>query len=663
MKFSDKILLCVPAIVVSCNSSDLGGIAIGGVCEEPSDCAADAVCILGYCVEDDYFPEGSPEGDQNGGGGTEVTLESACFQLPIAPYQVTGYKFGDPVGGGHYHAGDDCKGSAGTPIHAVYGGTVKFADKAGTWGGMVTLEHKHPVDDSTFYTIYGHMKPNELSVSQGQTVATGDQVGVLGTKAENGGWPEHLHFSIYTGIYPAKNVLGGWVANLTGYQDPVPWLTDNCPACGCVGSLDDATITDDQLHVSGSLHCDAGIDKWSIAVHDKNVFGQYPNGDADVLFFEVIDLASYGFADSDAPVGLWARGIGGEACLLDDTIATQGGGDCSPNDHTVCQGGDVHFADSCGVPGELVTPCMAPKVCVTVSPSVASCQEVPPDCDGDAIDPGEECDGGDLGGASCISLGWDGGSLACSPACTLDTSACTNGEPVSCGDGEQAGSEQCDGVDLGGESCISLGWDGGQLACSPACSFDTSGCTKDQPNPCPDGNKDPGEQCDGGDLGGESCASQGFSGGSLNCTANCTFDTSECTNEPMCVYSVDPKSPASSYDAPYDCPGGIVMPVSGSLNAQTGKLTVSSPGKPNGYGPGNYRVVVFAPNDKISNQCKSFNTVKASLVLNQQANSLTFPAFDSVLQCGGEAKAYCIQKEDGGNVDHFCSGRLEASYQ
>jgi hypothetical protein len=48
--------------------------------------------------------------------------------------------------------------------------------------------------------------------------------------------------------------------------------------------------------------------------------------------------------------------------------------------------------------------------------------------------------------------------------------------------------------------------------------------------PCGDGIRRVGsEQCDGPDLGGESCQSQSQGSGTLLCAANCTFDASECT--------------------------------------------------------------------------------------------------------------------------------------
>ena len=50
------------------------------------------------------------------------------------------------------------------------------------------------------------------------------------------------------------------------------------------------------------------------------------------------------------------------------------------------------------------------------------------------------------------------------------------GGPV-CGNGNQETGEECDGSDLGGQTCQGLGFDGGSLACDGSCSFDTSSCT------------------------------------------------------------------------------------------------------------------------------------------------------------------------------------------
>ena len=48
-------------------------------------------------------------------------------------------------------------------------------------------------------------------------------------------------------------------------------------------------------------------------------------------------------------------------------------------------------------------------------------------------------------------------------------------DPV-CGDEEVNGGDQCDGGDLGGATCESLGFARGVLACSAECGFDVAGC-------------------------------------------------------------------------------------------------------------------------------------------------------------------------------------------
>jgi hypothetical protein len=91
-------------------------------------------------------------------------------------------------------------------------------------------------------------------------------------------------------------------------------------------------------------------------------------------------------------------------------------------------------------------------------------------CGDGGIDAGEECDGDARGGATCRSLGFARGTLACTQ-CHLDASAC-----IACGNDVVNGKEQCDGGDLGGRTCEALGFTGGALACSARCRLDTAGC-------------------------------------------------------------------------------------------------------------------------------------------------------------------------------------------
>jgi len=190
-------------------------------------------------------------------------------------------------------------------------------------------------------------------------------------------------------------------------------------------------------------------------------------------------------------------------------------------------------------------------------------------CGDGIIDPGEQCDGSELGGATCAVLGYHvDGPLTCRMDCTFDTTSCG---PI-CGDGavDSAHGEECDGTDLNGTSCTSLGAVGGVLRCDEACRFDLSDCTAmcgngrvEEGEACDDGGTSAGdgcssacaleegfdctttnptvctpncgdglivgaETCDGALLGGRTCQSEGFYGGELVCGADCRLDTAGC---------------------------------------------------------------------------------------------------------------------------------------
>lgn len=146
----------------------------------------------------------------------------------------------------------------------------------------------------------------------------------------------------------------------------------------------------------------------------------------------------------------------------------------------------------------------------------------------------EDCDGNDLGNASCFSLGFAQGSgLSCNPgSCTFNTSNCVEFED--CGNNDREGTEVCDGSDLNGRTCETEGFAGGTLDCTLSCNaFDTSECTA--PSTCNGGSRDPGELCDGNDVGAETCLTQGYGGGTLGCEPGCTrYDTSQCFGTPNC---------------------------------------------------------------------------------------------------------------------------------
>jgi hypothetical protein len=146
-------------------------------------------------------------------------------------------------------------------------------------------------------------------------------------------------------------------------------------------------------------------------------------------------------------------------------------------------------------------------------------------CGNGRVERGEECDGVDLAGQTCQSLGFDTGDLVCTESCTLDMDGCHGG--VECGDGLAEGIEECDGTDLLGETCESQGFSSGTLGCSAQCALDTSGCLG-APD-CGNGEIEPPEQCEQGRFNGRTCESEtGHTSGYLRCDAQCRVDTSNC---------------------------------------------------------------------------------------------------------------------------------------
>jgi cysteine-rich repeat protein len=113
-----------------------------------------------------------------------------------------------------------------------------------------------------------------------------------------------------------------------------------------------------------------------------------------------------------------------------------------------------------------------------------------PSCGDGTLDSEEQCDDGNR-------LDGDG----CGPLCTIETGWTCSGEPSVCtslcGNATLDPAEQCDGDNLGGNDCTSIpgGYSGGTLQCSASCLFDTTACILPS---CGDGQIDVNEECDDG---------------------------------------------------------------------------------------------------------------------------------------------------------------------
>ncbi len=100
-----------------------------------------------------------------------------------------------------------------------------------------------------------------------------------------------------------------------------------------------------------------------------------------------------------------------------------------------------------------------------------------PGCGNNVMEGNESCDGTDIGIATCQGLGFASGTLGCTAGCGFDVSPCvSNPAPGDCGNGVIDAGEDCDFGDLGGATCVSQGASGSGLICGVGCVFDTSGC-------------------------------------------------------------------------------------------------------------------------------------------------------------------------------------------
>ena len=224
------------------------------------------------------------------------------------------------------------------------------------------------------------------------------------------------------------------------------------------------------------------------------------------------DCSSQGFYDGDL------------ACSPDCTSYDTSG--CINEPEPYCGDGLVNNGETCDGTDLQGTTCQSLGFYSGTLECLSDCSDYDrsscTNCGNSTVNEGETCDGSTLNGQSCEDQGFDGGTLACSTDCSsFDTSSCTQ-----CGDGVLDSGETCDGSDLGGSSCESEGFDGGTLTCSSSCdAFDTSECFQ-----CGNGRIDQDELCDGSDLGGKVCEDFGFSGGNLTCSQNCSaYDFSQCT--------------------------------------------------------------------------------------------------------------------------------------
>ncbi|MFD5839954.1 LysM peptidoglycan-binding domain-containing M23 family metallopeptidase [Streptomyces chartreusis] len=131
-----------------------------------------------------------PAAPKKATAAAETTSTVNGFSAPLSGASLgTGYKVAGSMWSSGYHTGVDFAAATGTPLKAVGAGTVVSAGWGGAYGNQVVIQ----LADG-YYAQYAHL--SSLSVSSGQTVTAGQQIGLSGATGNVTG--PHLHFEIRT---------------------------------------------------------------------------------------------------------------------------------------------------------------------------------------------------------------------------------------------------------------------------------------------------------------------------------------------------------------------------------------------------------------------------------------------------------------------------------
>ncbi|MCL2503339.1 MAG: M23 family metallopeptidase [Coriobacteriia bacterium] len=110
-----------------------------------------------------------------------------------------GYRTHPIFGDRRLHTGLDIGASQGSVIVAAGSGTVIYTGYRGGYGNTVMIDHGNGV-----VSLYAHQANGSIMVQTGQKVASGEQIGKVGSTGNSTG--PHLHFEVRVNGTP-KNPL------------------------------------------------------------------------------------------------------------------------------------------------------------------------------------------------------------------------------------------------------------------------------------------------------------------------------------------------------------------------------------------------------------------------------------------------------------------------
>ena len=166
-------------------------------------------------------------------------VSRVVFPLPSGTWVRTdgyGGRIHPVTGEWKLHTGTDLAAADGTPIFAIADGVVAHAGYAGTYGGLIVIEHT--VGGQRVASAYAHMWEHGILVSEGERVVAGQHIGDVGSSGYSTG--PHLHFEIRPGSSGSPAI------------DAAPWLADHAaqgidaastPQPGCAPGADGTSLS------------------------------------------------------------------------------------------------------------------------------------------------------------------------------------------------------------------------------------------------------------------------------------------------------------------------------------------------------------------------------------------------------------------------------------
>ena len=163
---------------------------------------------------------------QNNSSGFVAPLERVGERVTKKPFGIFITPKNSPVQPEHfsgYHTGTDFEIfpeelNADVLVHAVCAGKIKMKKYATGYGGVMVEDCM--LNGNPITVIYGHLKLASIQKNVGDSLATGEMVGILGAdkSVETSGERKHLHLGFHNGTslnilgyVQSKSQLSGWL--------------------------------------------------------------------------------------------------------------------------------------------------------------------------------------------------------------------------------------------------------------------------------------------------------------------------------------------------------------------------------------------------------------------------------------------------------------------